>query len=693
MNFSDLLRDATRYKTLTVDIFDTVLMRKIHPEDLQFLMHAQQVKTLLAQRFGVSVDAYFLYKTRTYMRRIVDDVNQRRGADREANITQIFNAVLGAVARRFELTIRPNDRREVVNAMIALELDLEKRLLYPNKPLIRLLRRLKTRGLRIYFLSDMYLSAGHINELLVHFNVQDVFEGGFSSSDQKRSKGTGRLFRRAHERLIPGFDYVTNVHIGDNRHSDYDMPRNLGIAAIHYVTLYHRLTRRAVRRFNQLRLRFPNRSYKRRARGRLQTVLRAETNGLNRSQKALYGIGFKLAPALVNYASYLGAYAEIKACPIFLISSEGKSIGRLLRRHRFRLKLRHLPKINRINALRAFAYRSLQTLKMDLSQQLLGLFQAGEGKTQRENLLASWGLTKNNLGLSSLTLNIIDSPVLLSTAAVSGGVHDMVMGKLRRAHRRVLRQLLVSRLFWASEAILADVGWNGTIQTLIDQLIQLRRSKTQVEGIYLGSTGSNIYGLQAEVRMHGVLFNRLNEPDAKALLIEEIWEYVLSYQFKREERERDDLSGAAARLAHRWQGEKRDDPDAEKNHLIWQGIQRGLDVCLDELQIDPHTLYYVGRRGLFGLFTQPTRDEALMLGSVTHQAGFGSKAARTIFDLSLKSGYLRRMSVVNPLGLVNLIRTQYWPAGFVRWYGLGYLRPLIPVGGFIRRQWLRLRGR
>lgn len=63
------------YHTLTLDIFDTVLLRDIHPEDEQFLLAAEKQSKALNSSLKLAgestISAYEFYSWRQYTRREV----------------------------------------------------------------------------------------------------------------------------------------------------------------------------------------------------------------------------------------------------------------------------------------------------------------------------------------------------------------------------------------------------------------------------------------------------------------------------------------------------------------------------------------------------------------------------------------------------------------------------------------------
>ncbi len=105
---------------------------------------------------------------------------------------------------------------------------LEKKFCYANPFMLEVFRELKKRGKRIIIVSDMYLPANVLEELLQK-NGFSGYEKLYVSCEYGKNKAGGSLFGLVRQEN-PG----NMVHIGDNLHSDVAMAKKYGIAACHY---------------------------------------------------------------------------------------------------------------------------------------------------------------------------------------------------------------------------------------------------------------------------------------------------------------------------------------------------------------------------------------------------------------------------------------------------------------------------
>lgn len=122
--------------------------------------------------------------------------------------------------------------------MAQLELDTEREMLVPINDTKLLVEKLRQKG-KILFISDMYLPSSFIREQLVKHGFFKEGDGIYVSDELKAWKRDGSLFKLVHDR--EKISYRQWHHYGDNRQSDYNVPRKLGIHAhhLHYDYLHY----------------------------------------------------------------------------------------------------------------------------------------------------------------------------------------------------------------------------------------------------------------------------------------------------------------------------------------------------------------------------------------------------------------------------------------------------------------------
>lgn len=237
-------------KSATFDIFDTVLLRKIHPEEMQFLEVAKQWTPLFHKVVSDKIEANELLSIRIYARKELWNINSKYNKHEtsdddplsslyayDVTLEEWFALIVDLLVEKYDKKINQEAKDNLVASMIDAEIQTEKSELFPNEPLIKTVRKARQNNpqLKVYFVSDMYLSKKYILDLLHHFGI-DIFDDGIVSTEVGYIKANGGLFSYLHNKKVFGdsFDLSTNIHIGDSRTSDYLMPIANGSDAILY---------------------------------------------------------------------------------------------------------------------------------------------------------------------------------------------------------------------------------------------------------------------------------------------------------------------------------------------------------------------------------------------------------------------------------------------------------------------------
>jgi FMN phosphatase YigB (HAD superfamily) len=121
-----------------------------------------------------------------------------------------------------------------VAAGVAHELACEARHLFPFAPVVELMRDAKRRGLSIIIVSDMYLSEAQLRTLLLQTAGEEIvgmIDHIFMSSEHGMPKSQG-LFIPVLQAI--GARPAEVLHVGDNRHADYEGAARCGIHAVHF---------------------------------------------------------------------------------------------------------------------------------------------------------------------------------------------------------------------------------------------------------------------------------------------------------------------------------------------------------------------------------------------------------------------------------------------------------------------------
>ena len=120
--------------------------------------------------------------------------------------------------------------------IIIREIQIEKNVLRPIYNTLEKVKKIHSQGKPIVYISDMYLSSAFFVEILNEFGFWKEGDKIYVSSEIGKSKVSGNLFKYVANDLNVSFWRWS--HYGDNRHSDVNVPRRLGIFAHHIKTEY-----------------------------------------------------------------------------------------------------------------------------------------------------------------------------------------------------------------------------------------------------------------------------------------------------------------------------------------------------------------------------------------------------------------------------------------------------------------------
>lgn len=194
------------------DVFDTLVGRRTsRPSDVFLLLYR-----LLGEsaRFDLQhLDEYAFLAARRQSEKHARLLAHQDGRD-ECTLEEIWTCL---VERLPEFS---------VSIGMELELKAERELIYPLVEQVEKVRAARLAGHRICFLSDMYLPASFIRDILLGFGIAKDEDALYVSGDWGRSKSTGRLYRTMLDEFGVAADEV--IHHGDNLRADVAVPRELG---------------------------------------------------------------------------------------------------------------------------------------------------------------------------------------------------------------------------------------------------------------------------------------------------------------------------------------------------------------------------------------------------------------------------------------------------------------------------------
>lgn len=639
------IRSGSRLSSVTVDVFDTILLRTVWPEAVQFRTVARRWLDLLRSAIHPSLTEFEICSFREYARSVfwsarAAELRCSDGSteDAEIRVDEWFDLLIRMLQSKYAVTLEDDRRVALVNDMIEVEIEVEIEHLRPNRRLVAFLEDLKRQtGLAIYYCSDNYLSREHIDHIMSEKNIR-VFDGGVTSGDLRRGKYSGKLFQHlASGLLFPDFDPCSNLHIGDDVNADFLAAIKAGSHAHLYRTRHHRrrswarrIGRRRQRRYVNAMRRSIGRKYAEHFRDRAVGVR----------------VGSLFAPAGSSFAHQVSHRAQL--LPGFrhvAVSSEANVIERLTAAVGAPLpdNLSFAPEINRRMILHALMNSVVRSGDEHQMKAVAKLMEHAEGLGDDLEALRFVGDDFGELIASKMDVDQRSSFVAKRLSEVVDDNSGNSWETLDKA--------LGSP--WGESLVLVDVGWLGTMQVMLRELMAVTRTSCEISGVYLGKRSVNPFGIDRG-SMEGVIYANIDDEAARPLFVPEIWEYILS------------SSATSARLA--------------RSRFAHEGLYEGVRFWRSELHCSPGEFVEATSGALRRLLVRPRIDEILYLGTIEWTSGFTKETTTQLVDVShnrfrkLVKGWVQPRKSVRD---VTNLGPHRWPAAYVEFYRLGHLRPIL----------------
>jgi HAD superfamily hydrolase (TIGR01549 family) len=210
----DLYSAIRAARLVSFDIFDTLITRRIlTPDALQ-----QYTGWLLARRVP-GVDDFFAVRKESE-----ELARRRKDYKGDVSLDEIYEA--------FTVTARWTP--ETIALAKRLELDCEKRSFVPRQDIVDALKYARTLDKRIVAVSDTYFSRDFVERILSKFGLLEYFDDIYVSSERGARKDRGDMWELlcSSEGLSP----KQVLHIGDNEHSDLQMPGDRTFEKFHVMS-------------------------------------------------------------------------------------------------------------------------------------------------------------------------------------------------------------------------------------------------------------------------------------------------------------------------------------------------------------------------------------------------------------------------------------------------------------------------
>lgn len=468
---------------LSVDIWDTLLRRHCHPDEVKlFTARALWVRRRVQIRpcFG---GPWALVDARVAVESEIAQEREAAGLDNEYAVEEVFERWL---LRVFNPGVADASRRALAQRLVGVEVEQECRVSYPDDRMEKLL--LSRPADCVVGLSDFYLGERHLRRIIRSACGRVPFERVYVSSDCLVNKMRGGLFGYVQRETLARPEQHT--HIGDNEWSDVKSPQRFGIHAIHYQ--HPREDARRTEHNTRLEARRKGNFVP--TAQRLRRELRAACDaGTERSprERELYEAGFRAAPMYAALVLRAMEEAHTRGCPaVHYCTREGEFFAKV---HRA------------IAPVRPFGFDEARAQVIEVSR--VATFLPSLRAVTPAEMRRVWSQYAEQSMLQMLrsfdvnplpfepifTKHGVDPSRMVRQPWKDAGVRrvfaDPVFRRLVERHRDSRRSLLVEYLrargLGHGAGVVVDIGWRGTIHDNIAHVFPGR----QIAGCYLSLVG------------------------------------------------------------------------------------------------------------------------------------------------------------------------------------------------------------
>ncbi len=451
-------------KILSLDCFDTLLWRRTtEPTDV----FSELQHNILFKKHGITSAIRQNAEKKCRLQRSSIQGN------REINIFEIYRHIL------------PNASEELLHQLVDIEIQTEKNFLFPYEPMFRLLDSAKKRGLTTILVSDMYISAAQLKELVLcaasRFSLTVNIDAFYTSSDYRQSK-KDLLFKTIATEL--DVDPKKILHFGDNPMADLHGPRKIGIESYHFnrfSSVQTTMLSQAAA-MQKLMLKDHGESHA------LVSTLHASFSQIPHASEPLEQLGmYQLGPVLAQYAYWLNREVES------LVQDGQKP------RLAFMMRDGYLPhQIHSWLQQNGMVSADIPLVSFDVSRFAALALNFGSKEAIHQFLLQSRGTLNRDEMLrqmwgSDLDANDVQVPDSRAELKWEDFVSNVITSEFST---RVLQRSKQNQAHFVNYVrtklglqegetlVLADLGYSGTIQDHITSLLEAS-SHVRVEGRYL----------------------------------------------------------------------------------------------------------------------------------------------------------------------------------------------------------------
>lgn len=472
------------------DYFDTLATRVVAPQYTK-QMAAFQLSRLLKNQ----ISGKELYNIRYDLEASMCLENAKRGLDMEFNLKILGERLFDVIKKRGKYFLSRFSKDQFALIILDIEVAVEKLVQRPCLEMVSLLKSVKAKHATTVLISDFYLPAKNIIQLLHHHQMDEIFDHIYISADFCITKGGGgRLYDKIIRDLSIDRDKI--LMIGDNPHADSQMAKERGIKSL-------LLNRQNEKKFYQDWETNHNRKENRHQRTKNEIVATIRKHGghvFPEMGLIIWWFIWKLLERLIH--------DDVPS--VFFLSREGELLKKLFDKLQEEMFGRQIIKSNYLLASRKSTYiASLKPLpKEDFSKLffqyrdispkdfLLSLnFSHHQAMEICEHIGVNFNEKYHNFPETLTYKQIISTPLFKTSYE-----------RLRKKQRENFIRYISSSNpdIKMKEIHLVEVGWKGSIQ---ENIFNIFKKHLKVTGYYIGLLSSPVQ--HRDLKKIGILFSEI----------------------------------------------------------------------------------------------------------------------------------------------------------------------------------------
>ena len=632
-------------KIISFDIWDTIIKRKCHPEETKLATARYIVLKYNNELKDEYKNIYEILKRRDEIEAEECKKNKEKGFDEECRILDVFKILEKEIF---------NKEMNIEEELLKEEIEQEKRVIFINPEILPIFEKYK--DLKMYCISDFYMSAESLKELLDYLNIPVKIEKIYSSADYLLNKRTGNLYKKAEEEL--GIKPEDHIHVGDNQYSDIEMANSLGIETIKTTKTEFDFVPEKGRKFN-----FD-----------LSCVKKEE----NSKEDRIFNTGVDLAPLLYFFGYSIIEYAIKNKIPtVYYATREGETfikIHELIKENNpFGVKLpsSDIIEVSRMGTFSA----SLKEFSILELLRLWSQYREQSMKALFKTLAIDIESYKQYLEKYDLNPeeNIVEPwfDLRVQRLCADKEFTEQVNKEIKRKREEILEYFEKSKgiVNDAKPMFMVDIGWRGTIQ---DNLAYIFTNK-KIGGYYL--TLYDFYNIQPKntYKLSFIDDKNIRDNEVASMITLLEWIYnpgtgsVTGYK-----------DGKAIRKA------KDEETKIVKEYIkpMQEGMLEGAKVINEYMKYHPYEAEET-KQYVYELIRKtkinPSKELIEAYYSMVFNDTFGTA------EYVEKDDKLTFMQKLNIFKCRNMLRDETWKEAFIVYNNLGYMNVLLNFKAVVRK--------